>query len=354
MNTPATDLKRTLRKLSPVRTESYQIGPHGISAQDSDILVVVDSPLTGLGDTFNIPQSKKFAQTVSRMSGSIAIDREDRKLTLASARAKIELEIQPIKPVPLPAFADKVVSFSPEFFKKSLSVAVAHASTVKSADFGGVVQIQTRPLGLEDETPKGYRIVGTDQLILAVADQDWLCPQEFKWLLNLEAAAIVQLMDGDQLVVGYTDSGLQLTSGDTTVYASNPVKKYSLYEKFLGLPNNVVFSFKPEDWMSGFRTVEALTDEATGISLLFKDGVVQWSSVGVGSTASDESPYEQVTPDPVFEPKEVRLKLGVKFLSGFLSKATGKATLSLTDKNTPVRFESNGVLVLTMAMKEDK
>jgi hypothetical protein len=216
------------------------------------------------------------------------------------------------------------------------------------------------PLGLEDvedEHPRGYRIVGTDAVILASAEREWLCPFEFRWLLNLTAASIVQLMDGEALEAGETNQYLVLRSGDTTVYASKPTKAYPNHDKLLAFQPHTQFSFQAEAWLAALRTVEPMIDESVdqgAVALHFKDGVVQLSSVGVGSTAQDEAEYEQVKPDPIFEPREARLRLNIKFLLGFLSKATGLSVLSLTDR--PAKFESEGLMMLCMPMtgKEKK
>jgi hypothetical protein len=101
--------------------------------------------------------------------------------------------------------------------------------------------------------------------------------------------------------------------------------------------------------------VESLIDEEKdkgAISLQFRENVVQFLNVGIGNVASDEAPYEQLDPDPVFEPKEFSLKLTAKYLSGFLSRAGADATLSITEH--PIRLESDGVVVLTMPIGAKK
>ena len=343
MNIPASDFKKLLKKLSPVKTETYRFDCDGICAQDSDVLVVVDGPK--FGGTFNI-NGKKLSSVVSRMSGQIDIAQSGNKLTLKSAKAVVDLEIQPVKPVVLPESPKDWMSFEPAAFKKALAIAAASASPAKSAAFGGVVQIQS----LLD----GYRIVGTDSIVLTVAN----VPQqisEFKTLLNLTAAAIVQIMDAPGLAIGDTEKYLVVKSGDTTVYASKPVQKYPDFDKLLEMPPTLTFGFKPSEWLSATRTVESLIDEEKdkgAISLQFRENVVQFLNVGIGNVASDEAPYEQLDPDPIFDPRELTFKLTAKHLSGFLSKAGSEATLSITEK--PVRLESDGVVVLTMPIGAKK
>lgn len=343
MNIPAADLKRVLKKLSPVKTETYRFDVDGICAQDSDVLVVVDGPK--FGGTFNI-NGKKLSSVVSRMSGQINIEQSGNKLTLKSARAVVDLEIQPVKPVTLPESPKEGLSFEPAAFKKALAIAAASASPAKSAPFGGVVQIQS----LLD----GYRIVGTDSIVLAVAN----VPQqisEFKTLLNLTAASIVQIMDGTEITIGDTEKYLVIKSGDTTVYAAKPVQKYPDFDKLLAMPPTIKFKLNPPEWRSATRTVESLIDEEKdkgAISLQFRESVVQFKNTGVGSTALDEAPYEQLDPDPIFDPRELTLKLTAKYLSGFLSKAGSEATLGITEK--PIRLESDGVVVLTMPIGAKK
>ena len=349
MNITAAELKKNFKLLSPVRSETYQIGDYGVSSQDSDVWVVVPSPLSGLGSLSL--DGKRLSQVISRMSGQIEITAEERKVTLKSAKAVVELEAQTIKPQALPDKPDYWVAFSAPEFKKALSVAVASASPAKSANFGGVVQLQTLPHGLENTAPPGYRIVGTDGLVLTVVTSKTPVPFEFTWLLNLEAAAVVQIMDGPVIEIGETNKYLVLRSGGTVVYASKTTKAYPNFGPLLADTPKLVFGFQPENWLSAVRTVEPLIDESVDqgtIALHFAEGVVQWKTVGTGSTASDEAEYVQLEPD-IFEPKTVsNLRLTAKYLSGFLSRATGDCTISLIDKTKPVRLESGGVMTLMM------
>jgi DNA polymerase III sliding clamp (beta) subunit (PCNA family) len=356
MNIAATDLKHALKRLSGVKTETYQISETFVSAQDSDAWVVVDCPLSGLGPAFNIA-GKKLSQTVARMSSQVEITREDKKLTLRSAKARIELEIQPAKTSTLPRQPDKVLLLPAVEFKQALALAASSASPAKSAPFGGCVQFQSQALRIEYDLPQGYRITGTDGIILTTVNTKAELPFEFRMLLNLTAASIVQLMDGPQIEIGETNTHLKITSGGTTVYASKPVQAYPNYDSLLAAAPHTKLSFLAENLLSVLRTVEPMVDESVdqgAVALHFKDGVVQCLSGGVGSTAQDETVYEQTEPDPIFEPREVRMKLNVKYLSSFLSKAKGPAVLSITNK--PVWLASGNMLVLTMPMltKEKK
>lgn len=342
------DLKKSLKRLGPIKTETYQIGPESISGQDSDVLVIASCPLSGLDGTFNI-SGKKLTRVVGRMSGQIEITQAEKKLILKSAKARIELEIQPAKTSTIPSPAKHSLSLALVPFKKALATASASASPAKSAAFGGVVLLQNLPLGLEESVAPGYRITGTDAVVLTVATVLEPVNLQFRSLLNLTASSIVQIMDGETLEIGDTDKYLVLKSGGTTVYASKPVQKYPDFDSLLAKIPEIRITFKPEELLSALRTVEPIIDETVdkgAVSLHFDSGVVQFMNIGVGSTASDEASYEQLEPDPVFDPKTFDLRLTAKYLSGFLSKATGDCVLGVTDK--PIRLESDGVVVLTM------
>ena len=361
MNIAASDLKHALKKLSPVRTETYRFDVNGIVANDSDVLISVPGPT--FDGTFNI-NGKKLSQVVNRMGGQIEISQIENKLILKSARAVVELEIQPVKSVPLPDPANHSLTLDMAPFKKALATAAASASPAKSAVAGGVVLLQNLPLGIEESDPAGYRITGTDLIVMTIATVKTPINLQFRSLLNLTAAQIVQLMDGDQIEVGDNNKYIVLKSGGTTVYASKPMQKYPDFDKLLAYPAPVKFGLKPEEWLSALRTVEPLIDEVMdsgAVGLHFQDGVVQCKSVGVGSTASDEAGYEQLEPDPIFEPKELTLRINAKYLSGFLSKAGPDATLAQTINpndpkavNLPIRLESDNVVVLTMPVREKK
>ena len=352
MIVPAAELKSALKKLSPVRTETFQVSDDCVSAQDPDCWVVHSSPLTGLGD-FNIG-GKKFTQVVNRMGGQIDVLRDGNKLILKSARARVELEVWDAKEVLSPSAPRKSFVFKSAPFKKALIIAAASASPHKSANFGDVVRIETLGLGLEEDKPSGYRVIGTDSKVLTAVSVSEELPAEFHTLLNLEAAAIVQLMDGDTFTVGETGTAVYVADGKTSVYASRPIKEYPNFRAALALKPHTRFQFLTEDWKSALHTVEPLVDESVDggiIQLIFKDNCVTIATIGIGSTAQDAANYEQIDPDPVFDPKELTLRFNAKYLSGFLAKAGKTATLGLTDN--PVRMESDGVVQITMPV-EDK
>ena len=343
---PATDLKHALKKLQPAKTDVFRFDADTIVAQDSDAIVVVPGPK--FEGAFNT-NSKKLSAIINRMSGQVEIAQQEKSIVLKSAKARVELEIQPVKPVTLPSFPTPSVEFKLSEFKKALALAVSSASTAKSAAFGGSVQLQSLPLGLEDTTPRGYRIVGTDSIVLTVVTVLEPVPFDMKGLLNLTAASIVQIMDGDKLEIGESDTHLQIRSGTTTVYASKPVQAYPNFDVLLAKKPSIKVGFKSAEWLNALRTVEPLIDEEKDggrVSLQFRENVVQFLNVGIGNTASDEASYEQLEPDDPFETKEFSLKLTAKYLSGFLSKAGSDATLGVTD--LPVRLESDNVVMLTM------
>jgi DNA polymerase III sliding clamp (beta) subunit (PCNA family) len=351
MNISATELKHALKKLSLVQTENFFIGSHGISAQDSDIFVVVNGVLSQLGD-FNL-SGKKFTQVVNRMSGTIDITKEERKLILKSAKAQVELEIAPTKSLIFPESSAEYLSFKLPEFKKALSVSSASASPNKSAAYGGVVQIYSIPLGME-EISIGYRVVGTDGNVLTLVKViEEKSP--FSILLNLKAAQTIQLMDGDVVSIKDSEKNLEIVGKGITIYASKPVQKYPNFDSFMSLQPKIKIQFDPAEWLNALKTVEPLIDETVDqgtVALHFKDSVIQFSNIGVGSTAKDEASYEQIDPDPVFEPMSFNTRLTAKYISGFLSKAKNPSILELISSDKPVKFESDGISVFTMAFKK--
>jgi DNA polymerase III sliding clamp (beta) subunit (PCNA family) len=348
----ASELKHTLKKLAPLKAETYQISENGLSAQDpSEVWVICASSLSELGKTLSF-SGKKFSQVITRMSGELDITAEENKLIIQSYKAKVELEARAVLKPTLPASAEKYVTLKLAELKSALAIATASASPKKSEAFGGVVLLQSLPTPVFEDggTPTGYRVVGTDSRVLTVVQRDAPVTFEFKYPLNLTAAAIVQFMDEDTVEIGDTDSSLILKSGSDVVYASKPSKAYPDFGKLIATKHPVVLQISSEKWGQALRTVETLIDEEKdhgNISLHFKDGVVQFSTIGIGSTASDEAGYEQVTPDPVFDPKEFSMKVKAKYLSGFLAKSSGSATISVTSSKIPIRYECGQVVAIT-------
>lgn len=354
MNISAAELKHVLKKLGPVKTDSYQISSTGVSAQDSDALVIVECPFSGLEGTVNI-SGKKFTQIVNRMGGQISLEFTEKFLSLKSAKAKVDLEIQPVKPVPVPKLSEYSVSLALDQFKKATALSAASASSAKAAAFGNVVLFQNLPIGLEETISPGYRITGTDSVVLTTVTVESEIPLQFRVLINLTGVALVQLMEGETISVGDSDKFVILKSGNMTVYASKPYQQYPDFDKLLAKVPGVRISLKPEEWLAALRTIEPLIDETIdkgAIDLHFVDGVVKCSSIGVGSRASDEAPYEQLEPDPIFDPKEFDLKIVGKYLAGFLSRCGEEATLGTTD--SVVRLESGNVVVLTAPIGNKK
>ncbi len=345
----ATELKHALKKLAPIKSDTYQLGA-GVSAQDSEAWVIEEAGFSFSPANVN---GKKLTQVVNSMSGQIKIEQEERKLILESARAKIELEIQPVKPLVPPKTSDQFLKLRNEDFKPLLQIATSFVSSNKSADFGYKVQIHSLALGLEDETPPGYRIVGSDGNTLAMLTNTAMIPFEFKYLLNLTAASVVQLMDGPDLEIGETNSNVWVRSGSTTVFASKPHQVYPEYQRFIPPSFGLKLQFNPEDLSAALRTVEPLIEEEAdngAVAVLYSDGVVELRNVGIGETASDKCPCEQIDPDPVFDPKEIRFKISSKYLAQFLSKASGLVTLSYNTPITPLKFESGKFMAIISPM----
>jgi len=353
----AAELKKSLKPLNPVRTETYVFGEHGGSALDSDVWVINDSPFSGLG-TFSI-NGKKLSSVINRMSGQVEVIKEDKFLTLKSAKAKVDLEVQNVKPLKLPEAPEKYQTINLSEFKKVLALAAGSASSNKSAKFGGVVQLQTLSLGLEETSPSGYRIIGTDGQVMTVVKSLVSLSHEFKVLLNLESAAVVQIMDGATLDLGETNERLWLRAGTVRVFPSKPVKQYPDFDKAIGFLPKLQFQFKPEDWLSALKTVEPLIDEDLdrgSVALQFSESVVVFENVGVGSRARDEAGYEQLEPDPIFDKMVTvsNLRLPAKYLSSFLAKAGAEATLSLVNKDNPIRFDSGNMSAVIMPVATPK
>lgn len=356
MKIPAAELKATLKKLAPVKTDDFVIGTHGISARDSDVWVVSDSGLASFGN-FSL-NGKNLSKVVNRMTGVIDITSDDKSITLRSAKAEIRLETKLAKAPKFPDAPEKILTLRTAEFKKAAALAVSSASPNKSAPFGGVIQFQTLAEGIEDETYPRYRVVGTDSKVLTVVNVNRELPFGATALLNLTAAGVVQLLETDTFEFGIGDTGHYLKSGGLTVYASKPDQQYPGISPLLANPATLVVKFSPEEWLAAYRNVEPVIepneDGESQVCLQFSDGVVQLSSKGTGSTAKDEAGYEQVDPDPLLEPTDITLVMIADHLSGFLSKSSGEATLSFSRVDKPLKLESGVLQVLTFCRKGSK
>ena len=293
------------------------------------------------------------------MTGQIELDKQEKSLTLKSAKAKIDLPIMNVKPLKIPEPPAGFISVPAKPFKKAMSFAAASADTKKSANYGGVVQVRSLDLGIEDTSPQGYRIIGAEEMSLTAVTE----PQpvsEFKFSLNLPAANLVQIMDG---TIEFADAEkfIWFRSEGLTVLASKrdesrPEYRYpENYANLFAVKPKLRFQFNPEEWLNALKTIEPLIEDVDegGVALHLENSVLVLSNRS--NTATDEAGYEQVDPDPIFEPVKVSgLTLNAKHWSAFLSKASNPAYINLTEKRGAVKLESGNIMTLVMPLANKK
>lgn len=350
MNIPATELKQVLKRLSALKTEAYILSDT-IQAQDSDALVVAESHLK-FDEPFAV-NGKKLTQVVNRMSGQVGLVREPNKLVVRSGRAKVELEIQKAKPAAIPEPPKHTMTLPLGEFKSALSVAGHSVDPARSAKHGNSVHLFSLPLPLDQDSPTGYVAegAGLGARILTRVRVDRQVPREFNFALNLAAAGVVQLMDGDVVEVGETNNAVHLSANGVRIYATRPPYPYPDFTKAFPPKFPTIFQIETEGFTKALHTVEPMLDETQQIACKFHENIVQLQVISQTSTAEDSTEYEQVEPDPVFEPREMTLNLNAKHLSGFLGKAGEKFRVCVFSPTLPVKLESGNLTVLTMPVK---
>lgn len=342
---PANELKSILKKLSGVKTEFFHIQDGCIRAQDSDVWIEVSCPVFAGQTPFTVV--RKIIQDVNRFSGDLEIEREDSKLVLKSKKARREIPIQAVKPIKRPEAPLGYLTLDWVATKGVLSLASQTVSKMKSVEYGDVVQLATGGFrSIEDNRPEYIQAIGFDSVVMTRVRRDLPVETPFNVLINLSAIQIVQLMDGEKTEFGETENGIHFNADNMTVIASKPAKKYPDYEKFIPENSPLQFSFDPIAVAQSLKIVEPTDDGDGSVGLHFADGVLQLFSVG----ASDEIEYEQLTPDPVFEPVDFITRVNYKHLQGIVSRASDKLLLSASGSEGILRFDSGDVTTLTASM----
>ena len=337
MNIPANELKATLKKLSAVKTDFFLIDPGFITTLDSDVRVQVAAPWF-TGPSFSV-LARKFTTAVNRMTGDIGFEQRERSVVLSAKKAKLEVEIQQCKPMKRPDIPDWTIILLE--LKTLLATASATMSKMKSQEFGDVIQL----IGKDELEPGTYSLqaVGYDSLILTrhrrvSKGQDI----NINVLVNSAAVTAIQLLD-DCVHFADTETALVFRDDKTCIWAAKPAKTYPDYERYFPVKSNYQFQVDPVEAIAALRIVEPLeSSEDSSIGLHFVDGVLHLSSLG----ASDEIDYEQLTPDPIFEPIEFKTAINYKHLQGIVAKSSDKLVLSVTSPEGILRFDSGEITTL--------
>lgn len=345
MSIPAIELKSILKKLSNVKTEFFHIQDGCIRAQDSDVWVEIGAPVFTDQTPFTV--ERKFIQIVNRFSGNLEIERQESKLVLKSAKAKVEISIQPVKSSKRPELPFGYHTLPLAVVKEILGLAASTVSKMKSVEYGDVVQFKTGGFrSIEDDRPEFLQTIGFDSVIMTRVQKKVAVDTPFDALINSSAIQIVQLMDSDSVGFGETEAGVHFYTDRMMIIAAKPSKKYPDYEKHIPQNSPLQFSFDPIAATQSLKIVEPLEEGDGGVGLHFADGVLQLFSVG----ASDEIEYEQLSPDAVFDPADFITRVNYKHLQGIVSRASDKLLLSASGSEGILRFDSGDVTTLTASM----
>lgn len=338
---PSSELKSAIKKISAAKTDHviWDFPSGKMTAASLDLVVQVVGIHDALSDKSVQVNSRKLSAAISRMSGDIDIT-VDKSLTLKSARATIQLEILPAKaPVVTPVYTSQA---SLSVVRSLLQYSSIAADPDKASNFGGVVQLSTVTVGLEEPKVVGLRAIGTNAQRLQIVQEDLVGGPAFSYLVPLPAVAAILALDGENLEMGESEKQLFFRSGNVSITASKMIKTFPDCSRFVPKEFKYVFQAEAEALKSVLRTAELMVDASVqnAVSVRFLDNALTIRSIGVNSSAEDSCEVTQVTPDPIFESVDFSALLSHKYLADFVNSVSGLTTISANAHNKPFVLEA--------------
>jgi hypothetical protein len=349
-------LKKAVKFLSLLKTEVHLFLPSSLAAQDPDVLVVVGG-FAGIVEKPIAVNGKRLTATLNRMSGLVSISHEGNSLTIKGGTKTVVLETQTVRAPHVPNVKTPFdLTLKPLI--RALTLASSTAGTKRSQAFGNCVGLSAGNVPIEvGSVPGSYRVEGFDNHVLTRVTVPETFPLDLKMSLNLSAASAVRLLTGDTAKLSFFGTGTAFSSEEDKVeiYATNPPYAYPETDKIFFKDAEALFKLDTALFSDSIRTVEPLVDtslgDGSGVTCSFSGDVVSLFAVDSGSRAEDSSPYEQVYPDPIFDPKDVTVKLKLAHLASFLNKAGKDFLLRYIAPDKPVQLVSGDTQVLTMPMR---
>lgn len=345
MQIPASELKSLLRKLSPAGAEFLTVdaisGRLLACGPELTLVVESDSLLEKSRGCATTVSYRQFSSIVTRLSGSVDMILGESALTLTSAKAKIEMELAPLR---LPVLTrPKDMSTLPLAVVQSLlKFTLPAADTNKAAPHGGgIVQLRTETSGIETEVVSALRSAATDGKRIAFAQAPVEDTTAFHYAIPIPAVAAILHLEGETLQVGETENGFLFHAGSVSVYAAKLSKKFPDFGHIV--PKTFTFAalISTEALRAALHLIEPMLRQETGaVSLHFLDKCLRVAAHGAAGKAEDEITYRQIIPDPVFEDmQEFRIGFHHAQLTDALAGG-GDVKISTNGPDKPALFES--------------
>lgn len=345
MNIAATELKSLLRKLSPAAADWITLDAISgrLLASGPELTMVVESDSlceksSGRAATVSCRQ---FSSIVTRLSGTVDINLGESALTITSAKAKLELELAPLR-LPVLTVPKEMLTLPLSTVQSLLKFTAPAADPNKAAPHGGgIVQLRTEAGVIESDIVTGLRSAATDGKRIAFVNAPAKDVAPFQYAIPLAAVAAILHLDGNALVFGETGNGFLFQSGAVSLHAAKLAKNFPDFGHIL--PKTFTFSalVPAEALRASLHLIEPMLKQETGtVSLHFLDKCLRVSAYGATGKAEDEITYQQVLPDPVFEDmQEFRIGFHHTQLRDALA-GSGEVKISANGPDKPVLFEA--------------
>lgn len=327
MKIPAKDLKTILRSLSAVSSDSLLFAGREVYAVGQNITVIVGLPVD-LG-TFGIG-TEKFVQIVNKLEGDIDLAAAE-KLVIKSGRSRFTLPVTTEIHIPAVQIPHD-------------SVEIPFAGMVEMLDFASQackneVFNYTGSVLFTSE-----RAVGTDGNKLMLMDGGaFHCPQI---LIPFPVIRTLKTFVGGTVRIGEDATNLYFSIGQATIIARKLAKTFPAYESIVPKTFQSKHEIKASDMIQALRRIHPLLDEDKRILLTMNSDSCILTLTSAHGSAEDRLEAEQLEPDPVFEPCEVRFSVDSEALTDFYEEVEGETIFCGNGPANPIWIEAGNKKLL--------
>jgi DNA polymerase III sliding clamp (beta) subunit (PCNA family) len=330
MNIPAPVLKALLKKLSGAKGDTIVLDTKNgvLFSKDNglEIYVVDDQLKDESGDVFFFP-AKKFTPSVSKMSGTVTIQKTDKDGYLVqSNKTKIVLE-KGYQAWSFKLPTDYPISIDTKKLQKVVSfVQIAADPKQQAMTFAGLISLAGKQE--EDFLAGSYlEAVATDGKRISIATEN-ADVDDFNLLLPATLAAVFPLLTGETTEFFDNDNGTFIKSDNLYAFGNKFTAKFPDAKKLLPESSDFGVVLYAADLKDALDRIQPMLDEDTrAVELSFGDKL-RLRTVGKGGSGQDE--VESITQLPGHKPVPYAAIFDHKFLTDFLSVVMEKISIENT------------------------
>jgi len=340
INIPAADLKRIVKKLSPVNSDITTINSDSgiLYAMDADIGVSVSSSIFRNSGLLSV-SSQLFKSTVSKLTKDVKLEQTGKgPLNIQSAKFKASIPIAQDS-LPFPIEGGKSFSLSSEKLNSLLSFVSTVTTEKNNFDHTGSILIKGDGKNLTTVATDNHRIAFSEYP-LGVEIPSTIIPSK----------AVKAIKDfTDNILISETPSVLFLKSNDVLVFARKTNVKFP--DVYSVIPKQYVLEVKLDSnsFKDAIERVSPTVDPDTPaprVRLDFGDTLKISTGNDTIGKADDELDIEHIT-----KPINISLTANLKYISEFLNTVSGCVIIKLGGTGKPFMLEAGNRRLLTAGLK---